>query len=761
MRDKINKLKEKSMEEKGMIQEMMYEVICQIADDNEDGVKRFLQSNPYTSLEFYNFRVLKNNSRFFEEILYCESDQSKLHKKQIRDTIDHPHGKNTFFIVGYQGCGKSTFVHSVINMCEKEYDPRIVLINCEKVGTDTCLIKKSICNLLKKGIKNVQEIEKFLDFFDQNEDVIEEFNEDSFNVFYDKVAALNGKREFSRKSAELRDLSSFINSKLTIRQALYLLLLWNLAADYDSSIQQDRKLMLFIDNIDCVDEYNELTEFISCIDKLTLEMSEHFDKFKLYRDKNISDSFISKIKVFISMREITKANLPSSHFSDAFRNIYLTYDMTEWYDKGEIVRYRVKRLLEFDTDQKLGKDLRAQLRQILDITKDSYTEEVLYPFFNNNYRSAVEMLASIVIKHRSQIDTYVRIMNNTVQKYRHGARGILFKYIFDELNKSDGNEECCFKRIGVLDLLNRKNNEVSICRLILSYLSNYTETKCDSGRNSVSLNDILSSFDGIFQKKNVVKILCEMFALRNSKWSHLVSFNQIVYRDVPNKIESYPCLEDFDHDKTMLHYSCAGKIYIEYVATHFEFFTARIFKEDRAALFCDENLQIDSTTGNFRCCDIINKVFSEVARCCDSLKKFNGQLCSLNHYLDPYKNTTIYIDSPYICMFKRKEYNYNNKEREERRFKQFHEERILFTHINYIDCYRHYVLNYSEIGHNQKVLLNEQLTGCIKKYVQLLASDDVLKSPRTKNEYIKHYEKQIDACSKNWEDFSIEISMNA
>src|SRR5699024_8778850 len=105
------------MEEKGMIQEMMHEVICQIADDNEDGVKRFLQSNPYTSLEFYNFRVLKNNSRFFEEALYCESDQSKLHKKQIRDTIDHPHGKNTFFIVGYQGCGKSTFVHSVINMC--------------------------------------------------------------------------------------------------------------------------------------------------------------------------------------------------------------------------------------------------------------------------------------------------------------------------------------------------------------------------------------------------------------------------------------------------------------------------------------------------------------------------------------------------------------------------------------------------------------------------------------------------------------------
>ena len=103
-----------------------------------------------------------------------------------------------------------------------------------------------------------------------------------------------------------------------------------------------------------------------------------------------------------------------------------------------------------------------------------------------------------------------------------------------------------------------------------------------------------------------------MFALRDSKWSHLVSFNQIEYRNVEQKLESHIDIKDLDLDKTMIHYSCAGKIYIEYVATHFEFFTARVFKERKDALFCEHNVMIDPATNNYICCDIINRVYNEV-----------------------------------------------------------------------------------------------------------------------------------------------------
>lgn len=736
--------------------EIMQEMIQQISEDSETGITRFLQANPYSGFEYYNFNILKDKADFFEKNLYCESAKSNLYKRQICDTLEKPNGKNTFFLVGYQGCGKSTFIHSVINMYRQKAAAKVVVIDCDKFGKDTHQIKKVICKLLKKTVKNSLNLSDFVDFYNNNLDVIEEFNDDKFKAFYDLIKEFNEKGCIPIQSDEYNKLSVFINSELAIKEAFYLLIFWNLANNYSSPEKIGEKLMVFIDNLDCIDEYYELSEFISCIDSLTVDLSDLFEKLQLCRNKDAKDTFVSKIKIFVAMRETTKANLPSSHFSDAFRSIYTNKDMTEWYDKGEIIKKRITKLLEYDRNGRLKGTQRTQLSLVLKVTEDIYTKNVIYPLFNNNYRSAVDMLVNIVTTQTDQMDRYSRLMDYKKDRYKHGARGILYKYIFDEFNRGDGNEESCFKRIGVLDLLNRKNNSVSICRLILSYLSNYTETKCDSGRNSIALREIINSFKDVFPDNEVIKILCEMFALRDSKWSHLVSFNQIEYQDEEQRIESHIDITQLNPDRTMLHYSCAGKIYIEYVATHFEFFTARIYKERREALFCDSNLQIDSNTSNYKCCDIIDKVFNEVERCCNSLKEFNIKLCSNNNYLYPYTTPDIYKDSHYVCMFKRIEYDGR-----ERRFKQFHEERIILTHINYIDCYRLYVLNhYDKINHEQKIELNEKLTNCIMKYVTLLESDAVLKNSYTNEEFIEYYKKQIEKLQGNWEDFETEISKN-
>lgn len=106
-------------------------------------------------------------------------------------------------------------------------------------------------------------------------------------------------------------------------------------------------------------------------------------------------------------------------------------------------------------------------------------------------------------------------------------------------------------------------------------------------------------------------------------------------------------------------------------------------------------------------------------------------------------------------MFKRIEHS------KERRFKQFHEERIVLTHINYIDSYRLYVLNYcNNLSYEQKVELNEKLTVCILNYVKLLESDKVLKNINTNEEFVKHYYNQIELLKGNWSDFETEISKN-
>lgn len=741
------------MEKQEELEKMMEEIIQQVSGDNTTGISRFLQANPYTSFEHYNFRLMKDKPELFEETLYYESDNSRIYKEQICDILKNPNGKNTFFLVGYQGCGKTTFIHSVINKFRKEVEAKEIVIDCDKKGKDKHQIQKTLCKLLKKNIINDSSFSEFVDFYNANLNVIDEFNDDVFDDFFDLINDINRKGNISRKSEEFRKLSSFINLKLNIKETFYLLILWNIAIDFHNSDNANRKLMVFVDNLDCIDEYQELVEFVSCIDSLTIDMSEVFERFILCDDGNIHDSFVSKIKIFIAMRETTKANLPSSHFSDAFRSIYTNKDLTECYDKGEIIKNRIEKLFKYDKNGLLKSGQKEQLQLVLNIINDIYTENVIYPLFNNNYRSAVEMLIKIVISHTHTMRTYTRLMDLDQPQYKHGARGILFKFIFDEFNKSDGNEDSCFKRIGVLDLLNRKNNSVSICRLILSYLSNYTETKCDSGKNSVSLRDIMNDFQGVFNDDKVGKILCEMFALRDTVWSHLVSFNQIEYKNSEQQIESYIDFSTLNPDKTMLHYSCAGKIYIEYVATHFEFFTVRVYKENRDALFCDSNLLKDPNTHNFKCVDIVNKIYEEVVKCCTSLKVFNNQLCKKNNYLDPYVTPELYKDSHYICNFKRKEYDGR-----ERRFKQFHEERIILTHINYIDCYRSYVLNYcNKISYEEKIEINKQITKGIEKYVNLLASKSVLKNRNKNEELVKHYRMQIGILDGNWSDFDTII----
>lgn len=735
--------------------EIMAEVVRAVSMDKENGISRFLQANPYTSFEYYNLGILKDKVEVFENTLYYESKLSEINKLQICDILENPNGRNTFFIVGYQGCGKSTFIHSVINKYNRKNNTRVVLIDCDKIGTGTQQIGRTLRKVLRKAIGNQEDYINFLDFYQRNKATISEIC-NNMEVLYKNIKSINENDDDTLKQIAFNKINTLINSNLSLKDMLYILILWNLGINYNLPENVTEKLMIFVDNLDCVDEYSELSEFISCIDALTIDLSEIFDKLILSKDLDEKNTFVSKIKLFIAMRETTKANLPSSHFSDAFKSIYINKDMTEWYDKGEIIKHRINKLMKFDYQNLLLSEQRLQLKLILKVSEDIYTRNVIYPLFNNNYRSAVILLSNIITSNTEQFEMYAKLMDLNIGKYRHGARGILYKAIFDEFCTESGNEASCFKRIGVLDLLNRKNNSVSTCRLILSFLSNHTETKCDSGKNCISLKEIIDAFDGIFDHNEVTRILCEMFALRDSKWTHLISFNQIEYYRRTSRIESRINITNLNPDRTMIHYSCAGKIYIEYVSTHFEFFTSRISKDHDCPLFCNDNLIVNQFTKQYVCCEIIDRVFDEVKKCCDSLYKFNMELCDNNNFLNPYEISKFYLESPYVCMFKRTELD-----GKERRFKQFHEERIILAHISYIDYYRSYLLNHCNLlSKENKVRLNEMLTIRIERYVDLLSTDKVLKSPYTIEELITHFREQIKILKQNWENFETEISKN-
>jgi ABC-type transport system involved in cytochrome bd biosynthesis fused ATPase/permease subunit len=132
----------------------MKEIIEQVKSDKRSGISRFLQANPYYGFDFYDFEVMKNDEELFGENLYYESDDSRKIKNEIDKIMKIPNGKNTFFLVGYQGCGKTTFIHSVINDYKKtsSINVREIVLDCDRNGQDAHQIKNTLCIKLKRTI---------------------------------------------------------------------------------------------------------------------------------------------------------------------------------------------------------------------------------------------------------------------------------------------------------------------------------------------------------------------------------------------------------------------------------------------------------------------------------------------------------------------------------------------------------------------------------------------------------------------------------
>ncbi|MCM1233854.1 MAG: septin family protein [Ruminococcus flavefaciens] len=733
------------------MENIMSKIVGMVNEDDE-GLKRYLQATPYNDLDYYNFNGLVD-SGIFRRRFYVESGVAAFHKKRLCSRFTHPGGKNTIFIVGYQGSGKTTFINTLIEdffKSKKINSNQRLLIDCDKYGVaaEKYPLKTIFLKIFMSYIKkNENHLDKYCDFFQENFVVF-----DGLGNFLVLNEFCNMIRELLKNTKEsLNQVNIYIKwenklNDFSLKDILYLINLLFISSYFDSQVDYN-PILLFIDNLDYIDSYSELSQFMMAFDDFTIDMSRIFSHLKLYRNSDVKFRYVDKMKIIIAMRETTRANLPRAHFSDAFNAIYEPYDLSEWYNKNDIAIHRIEQI-QNETNLEYSKKMQAEL--IKSIMRDSYTKNIFIPLFNNNYRSAVGIITKIVKDNQDIMIEYSEIMNRD-ESFKYGARGILYKLILDEFNISEEGEENCFKRIGVLDLLGRKNNDVSYPRLILSYLSNYTETRCDDAKNCVKVSQILKDFSGILDKENIIRSIWNMFDLKNSRWTHLISFCQLERKNGGggDSLDDITDLYNVDFEKTTIHYSCAGKIYLEYVASHFEFFTTRINGALWKPLYSKENVVKDKENGQYKFILIIESVFTEVKKCCESLRKFNKKLCSVKNWSDPYTDNKKYSESPYICQLKKTD---------GRVFKRFHEERIIIRHIGYIDDFRIYILKYGSLLQEEKPYINKRLVEIIKKYVSLLEGK-ILLCTYTKDTLLPYYQEKIAIYEKDnmWENYSMKI----
>jgi hypothetical protein len=746
-------------------EELRNRVIEKIKTDPH-GFSKFLQSSAsYWDRDNLGIIGLKE----FLSFLYFEPKFVLEKKFEVCNFISQSFDKNTFFILGYPGCGKTTFVHALLDTCEKDnLLEQNLMIYCDEVATTNeskpliISFTEQIMRYLKK--QKQRALINFIDFYNRNSDVFDNGFANAKNLFdlqnHIRAEFIDTNRRCIDIHADRMYFRTEILESLNFRDLFYFFCFLVMSNNYDGTAS-DKPSVLVIDNIDYFDSFDDLNSFMSAINNFTLDMNRSMRDMCLYRCSDKQYRYVDKFKLIVTMREMTKANIQIEHWADRYRQAYTYYDISEWYDKDKIIEHRLD-FLNADNISELKGIIKFMRTIIKAIALDREDEkrprkDIIFPLFNNDYRVAVSTLARIIVRNMGCLSEYESIMKLPEPSLRYGARGMLIKWICDELILEEGSKENYFKKIGAIDFQNRKNNEVSTSRLVLAYLSNKTDTKCDDMTNCISYASIIKYFKktGLTEDK-IKKSIYEMYDLRRARsWRHLVSFSQLERRD-----KSRPLDKNIDYEKTTLHYSCAGKIYLEYLSSHFEFFSVRTFTdEDKcAALFCKLNREKDRTTGKYKFIHIIEKVFNEAEKCCTSLKSFNERICTKQQWGNPYESQDAlrnYLRSDFVGIIKR------GDDKKPQKF--FHGERFLNTHIGYIDKFRYFLLNYcTDIPNEEKCEINKQLVDFVEKYVNLLSNALIDANGTIKSELLPHYKKQIKAIKdRDYRNYSIEINFNS
>lgn len=729
------------------------EIIVKAINSDKYGMKRFLQATPYVEHDYYSFNGIINEKIFYQ-YLYYESNEVKERKRVLYESIITDSGVNTFFVLGYQGCGKTTFINSLLNYYTVTSKKKLnydYLIDCDKNGVDgENQPLKMIFNkkLLSYIIKHNDIIYNFTDFYNDNHIVLRECvnSRTLYSVRSFFIKLIDDKNNLMDVDV-INRLEEFLN-QFNIKDSLYLIILFYIAKLYRLNGRIKDPVFLFIDNLDYIDNLNEIADFMNAIKSLTTDMSKIFSGLKLYEKSTnaLSIRFTEKVKIIVAMRETTYANIPNPHGVDFFDAIHSYYDITEWYDKNKIIDWRLRYLKKGNL---LAEAKKKEASLILEIIQDKYIKDIFIPLYNNNYRRATKIITTLIIDHPKEFESYDKLMKSDMTFLKHGARGILFKFVMDLFNTDENGEENCLRKIGVLDFQNRKSNDVSIARMILTYLSSLTDTLCDNPRRCISVKKIINNFDGIFTPKEIIRSLLNMYSLKDSIWTHLISFGRF---ESTESIKEMLDKDDFcalDLNRTTVHYSCAGKIYLEVITSHFEFFSTRIKGPQYPPLFCYSNYK----NGSQKFIEIIESVLHEVELCCNSLSKHNDKMRMIKGHNNIPMDIKSYLESSYVASIKKVDKsNINNIQIR----KQFHEDRIINSHIGYIDRFRLYILkNYKRLS-QEPVSINEALCSILERYINLLKV--VLITDYTRDALLPFYEMQLKKIKETgYKNYNIAI----
>lgn len=780
----------------------------------------YLISNPYSSSCNKVFKSLFKSEEFLDKFYFMSN---KTYERLATITaLSKDKTKNTVFITGFRGCGKTCFMNLLSSIISGKYMVPSYM-ECKK--EDTALVKrfydsefdseykKEIAeieenyNVSERNIINELRSYLLLGGYELNNESISqcinnELNGEVIFLNFDKGNGKNDKKPFEEKfmvkieqivekiiqnrnkfcikpfaelydfyqrnstiidelletDNNLLDFFEFVEEKLikadqyrviqrelkqylknfNLEQDIFILILFYIA--YNIGLQTEKGLFFLLDNMDIVYKSNvldqsmqEYSSFIedmnSLIQDIDAEAGNNYLWVKYYEQANF----------IFAMRETTKMQI-ADQFLDRFQLVAKYFDISLDTDKAYVVEKKFN-FIDSYRERIVNQDFLVQMDCIHKICTDVYIKKNIFPMFNNDFKRSILCIAEICKNNTEYIQEKLKLLDTNKNRNKNGARGILFRLIYDEFKK-----EHYFDDIGVEGIGNR-NKSFTPSRIILTVLYNlipeYERNEVNANFEAmnptrISLHRLYDYVKPFMSVKTFVHSLIGMYNLKNAKiWNHLITFDNI--KEVTDE-ELEKLLSTHNRGRkndVMIRITCAGTNYIKFVCTHYEFFACR-FTKRTVPLFCESNSTFSDENKTYQFEYVIERVYKSVENCCEHLVGFNMILSEMH------------ADG----VLEESEYIFKNKGEKEGKF---HEERIIHRHITYLDNYRRHLIN--DVYPNKVIDINEKIIKVIKKYIQLLDNSlfgEMSKSLIVELMYCVEYIE-----GKNYDDKTTEISRDA
>ena len=690
--------------------------LVKMLNDNYD-LNRFILCSPHSTDPVLNYGgdlSKKEKKKAFMECLYVEGNIAE--ENDIIEDICSG-GKSTIKIVGNKGCGKTTLVYKLRQILDQKCNMRTLTLDFGE-SRSTLKFNHAKDALTKKVYKKLKDdlvtnsslgLKRLINLYTKIEDSID-VDWDANNKIHEFFCDLQNVYNSNGTNKE-DSLRKTVRPKLFEMELFQIILIFILCDMFEN--QENVRTAVFLDNLDNMVDIKDIKQMLMNYNNFLSGIGKLFESINELSGENYDYKYAF---IFI-LRDTTNAYLTNHEL--AIKQIaFSEYDISKHYSKKEIGLKRINLFIKFinktsfiSNDKKENLFKTAEL--LSNILKDPYVTDTIFDIFNNDYRICLMTMIKIASSGLLTTSEYLTIKNGGSM---HGSRGVIYRLLFDNFKKNG-----YFKRIRVLDFNNRGISASSPPRLILTYIANLTDTRLTHDSRVVTFDDLMDDIGEKINHTDVIRCIWEMYNLVSAEdWCNLIAFaesDDASENGLNKEWKYYKAIQNNEIVEDKVNHSSfrittSGLAFLTYACVHFEYFACRLFGKKYPPLFLEKSLELDAEEEKYIFEIIIEKVLEEVEICAQKLAstyETDNNLCNN-------------VDSPFV--FKRSG-----------KSAQYHVERVIFAHVQYLDEFRRFILKSKTDGLEKHVA--DFIIEKIEEYLKIFENHKIKCSNYGKKKVLK------------------------